>query len=390
MGRRIAAVVLIYCCTSIAWMFLGSTVLNRTSVSDNELRNRVASTWGGEQEQRQMTAFYRDAAKCVVDVRSARTRVDADVALEPRQKGLLWYNTYRVKFAGTYTFQNPTQSPIELHVYMQLPDPKAVYDDFSLTADGKPLTATFEDKAATALVTAPAGGAVVIGARYQSQGVDSWKYSFGQAVARVTDFELRLHTNFKSIDFPENTLSPTAKRETGNGWDLGWQYKNLVSGVQIALEMPQRVQPGPLAAEISYFAPVSLLFFFFLMLMITALRGIDLHPMNYFFLAAAFFSFHLLLAYLVDHIPVQAAFFICSAVSMFLVVSYLRLAVGPQFAMREAAGVQFVYLILFSYAFFFKGFTGLTVTIGAIVTLFAVMQMTGRVRWSEKFAPAHV
>jgi len=41
--------------------------------------------------------------------------------------------------------------------------------------------------------------------------------------------------------------------------------------------------------------------------------------------------------------------------------------------------------VLFSYAFFFKGFTGLAITIGAIVTLFVVMQMTGRVQWSEKF-----
>jgi hypothetical protein len=41
---------------------------------------------------------------------------------------------------------------------------------------------------------------------------------------------------------------------------------------------------------------------------------------------------------------------------------------------------------MFSYAFFFKGFTGLAVTVGSILTLFVVMQITGRVRWAEKFA----
>ena len=60
------------------------------------------------------------------------------------------------------------------------------------------------------------------------------------------------------------------------------------------------------------FAPVSLLFFFFLLFLLTALRGVDLHPMNYFFLAAAFFAFHLLLAYLVDWISIHLAFAICS------------------------------------------------------------------------------
>jgi hypothetical protein len=108
--------------------------------------------------------------------------------------------------------------------------------------------------------------------------------------------------------------------------------------------------------------------------------------MNYFSLAAAFFSFHLLLAYLVDHVSIHAAFAASSVVSIFLVISDLRLVVGTRFAAREAGLAQFIYLVMFSYAFFLKGFTGLAITIGSILTLFVVMQVTGRVRWAEKFA----
>src|SRR3954469_6593857 len=61
-----------------------------------------------------------------------------------------------------------------------------------------------------------------------------------------------------------------------------------------------------------------------------------------------------------------------------LAVSYLRIVIGPRFATREAAGAQFVYPVLFSYAYFSEGITGLAVTIGAIGTLFLVMQMTAR------------
>ena len=198
---------------------------------------------------------------------------------------------------------------------------------------------------------------------------------------------MRMTTNFKAIDFPENTLSPSEKQETASGWELEWNYKNLVSGFQIGMLMPEKLQPGPLAGRISFFAPVSLFFFFFLMFIITTMRGIELHPMNYFFLAAAFFAFHLLLAYMVDHVSIHTAFAVSSVVSIFLVISYLRLVVGTRFAAREAGLAQFIYLVMFSYAFFFKGFTGLSVTIGSILTLFVVMQMTGRMRWSEKFAP---
>ena len=167
------------------------------------------------------------------------------------------------------------------------------------------------------------------------------------------------------------------------GWQSTWQYSNLVSGFQIGVTMPAKLQPGPLAGDISYAAPVSL-FFFFLIFIITTLRKIDLHPMNYFFLAPAFFAFHLLLAYLVDHISIHAAMVLASLVSVTLEVTYLRLVVGLRFAALEAGTAQLIYLVLFSYAFFW--ITGLAIMIIAIITLFVLVQVTGRIRWSERFA----
>ena len=36
----------------------------------------------------------------------------------------------------------------------------------------------------------------------------------------------------------------------------------MVSGYEIGMAMPGKLQPGPLAGQISFFAPVSLFFFF--------------------------------------------------------------------------------------------------------------------------------
>ena len=41
--------------------------------------------------------------------------------------------------------------------------------------------------------------------------------------------------------------------------------------------------------------------------------------------------------------------------------------------------------MLFSYTFFFEGFTGLSITVLCILTLFVAMQLTGRMRWDELF-----
>ncbi len=42
--------------------------------------------------------------------------------------------------------------------------------------------------------------------------------------------------------------------------------------------------------------------------------------------------------------------------------------------------------MLFSFTFFWAGFTGLAITIGAILTLFVMMQITGRLDWAEVFS----
>ncbi len=404
MVKRIAAITFIFLCTSVAWMILGGTIFARTYDRAPGLRDKVVSNWGGPHRQKPPSAAYavfeNETTETVVegkterrtvrrrswrDVPLASSRIAVDLNLEHRQKGLLWYSTYAVRFAGRYSFTNPSPEEQEVRFAFPFPSEHAIYDDLAITIDGRPVAVTAEKKEAYATVRVPGNAAPVLEVSYRSQGLESWRYDFGADVAQVRDFDLRARTNFDAVDFPEGTLSPTSKRERGgSGWELAWSYRNLMTGQQIGIAAPERLQPGPLAGRISFFAPVSLLFFFFVMFILTALRRIDLHPMNYFFLAAAFFSFHLLLAYLVDHIEIHAAFAIASAVSVFLVVSYLRLIAGLRFAAAGAGSAQLVYLVLFSYAFFFRGFTGLAVTIGAIVTLFLAMQVTARVRWGAK------
>jgi inner membrane protein involved in colicin E2 resistance len=411
MLKRIVAIAFIFVCASAAWMVLGATVFSRTYDLDQQLEGQVASLWGAPQSQSPpaATAEYttRKTTETVVNGNKnsfteqvavvealplESSRVDVSLGLEHRQKGLLWYSTYKVNFDGTYVFRNATGHD-QVTFTLKFPAERAIYDDLVFTVNGAPVALTNEKNSATAKAAVKQGEAATLRVAYRSQGLDDWRYNFGggdvkagAGVAQVRDFRMRMRTNFKEIDFPESTLSPSEKRETGDGWELEWNYKNLVSGFQIGMAMPEKLQPGPLAGRISLFAPVSLFFFFFLMFIITTMRGIELHPMNYFFLAAAFFAFHLLLAYMVDHVSIHTAFAVSSVVSIFLVISYLRLVVGTRFAAREAGLAQFIYLVMFSYAFFFKGFTGLAVTIGSILTLFVVMQITGRVRWAEKFS----
>jgi len=43
-------------------------------------------------------------------------------------------------------------------------------------------------------------------------------------------------------------------------------------------------------------------------------------------------------------------------------------------------------VIIFSYTFFFKGYTGLAITVASIVTLAILMHATAKVDWETRFA----
>ncbi|MBK9169280.1 MAG: inner membrane CreD family protein [Bryobacterales bacterium] len=407
MTRRILAIVAIYLATCVAWSILGTSVFVRTSETSRELGGKVESIWGTRQVQASPSAWFwrplepaeADETKpdgkggeaprprrAKVNVPLESSRIEADLQLAHRRKGLAWYSTYTVAFAGAYRFVNPSSEEQEVFVEFALPEGQALYDEFRATFAGDDVSNQIRQAKLLVSRRVPAGGAIEFSGAYRSRGLDQWKYRFQEGVSQVNDFLLTMTTNFDRIDFPPNSLSATGRQKQGDGWRLEWRYAKLLSSLNIAMDMPAKLQPGELVGRITFFAPVSLMFFFFLLFIITVLRRIEIHPMNYFFVAAAFFAFHLLLAYTADLIDIHLAFAISSVVSVFLVISYLRLVVGIRFALREAGILQFLYLVGFSYTFFLKGYSALCVTVASIVTLFVVMQLTGRIRWAELFA----
>jgi hypothetical protein len=409
---RLLAIGFIFVCTAVAWSVLGSTVVDRTGQMDGRLAQEVAQLWGGhhvqvapqasvrrprevEEEVKEQDAggrtVVRTVRRAVIDeapfpAASSRVRVDLD--LDHRRKGLLWYDTYTVAFQADYRFVNPDPLEREVVVRFDFPSKEAIYDGFGVSLGGHeaPPTTDFSNGVALTERVAP-GGDLSLHVTYRSRGLGEWAYAFiREGVAQVRDFELTMTTDFDGFDFPAGTISPTEKVHSGKGWNLKWAFESLAAGKRIGIDPPNLLNPGPVTARITFFAPVSLLFFLSVMVILGVLSGTSLHPMNYFFLAAAFFAFHLLLAYLVDHMEMNAAFAIAASASVFLVVSYLRIVAGMRTALVQAGLAQLVFLVLFSYAFFFEGYTGLTVTLGAVLTLFVLMQLTARVDWGAVFA----
>lgn len=397
--------------TSIAWLVLGGVMTSRTSTQRFQLDASINELWGRPQHQQAPSLRFRwrtevlreqteqqDGKTKLVRVRetlehekpvsAASSSVAVALDLDPRLKGLIWYALYDVRFDGRYRYVHDEPERGALAIEFKFPDAAGIYDDFVLVVNGveRPEARRPSEGAVRLEVPVAPGEVVEYAVGYRSRGLDAWVYQPGEAAASLRDFTMAITTDFDAIDFAPSTMSPSTKARVGDGWRLDWRFRQVVTGQGIGLSMPTRLQPGELASALSFSAPISLFFFFLVVFVLATLRGLEIHPVNYLFLGGAFFAFHLLFAYLVDHVAVVPAFVAASVVSVALVTSYLRLVVSSRFAFVEAALAQVLYLIGFSLAHFFDHFTGLTVTVLSIATLFLLMQLTGRLRWAEVFA----
>lgn len=109
MVKRLAALVFIFLCTTVAWAILGSTIFYRTYNSDSQLKGRVASNWGAPQQQSPPTATYWEKfTKQITSTENGKeitrtaeqhrlrslaldkSRANVALHLDYRRKGLLW------------------------------------------------------------------------------------------------------------------------------------------------------------------------------------------------------------------------------------------------------------------------------------------------------------
>jgi inner membrane protein involved in colicin E2 resistance len=411
---RLFAIVCIWLGCAVAWMFLGSTLLWRSNEVSGPLRGEVHGLWGPPGRQLPPAGTYQvteksketvtttpeqgAAVKQVVEREKLtavpltldRSDIDAAFHLEHRKKGLLWFPTYQVDFHADYSFQNPTDQPqlgtLSFPLQGDASQASVSFDGFKVVDErGKPVDFRIEGGAAHWTDQFAPRARHRYAVAYRTRGTASWQYAMTAGTGRVRNLELRMKTDFVNVNFPPGTTSPTEHSAAAQGWQGKWRFESLISGAPIGIEMPQLLNPGPLASKVTFFAPLSLLFFFFVVAILASVNRRELHPMHYLLLGCAFFAFHLLFSYLVDHLEIAPSFLIASLVSLALVTTYARLFVGWRFALREMGISQLIYLVLFSYTFFWEGFTGLAITIGAILTLFVVMQITGRVHWSDVF-----
>jgi len=384
---RLFLIILIFCAVSVAWLILGSTIEYRTRDLTSRMSEEVNTMWGpGGLIQPAPTP------------NPIESNIQVTFDHENRYKGLIWFSTYTVDFTATYQVSategggSATATGSVVPFGFLLPAKATAIENLGVTFDGEALDVNQVKHGNCLAVDLPNDGKThTVAVTYRTYGRDYWLYDLsrgGQDTSMVRNLTLTATTDFRDIDYAEDRggKSPTAPAEpTDGGMRAQWRFENRDTREKIGIAVPSRQNAGAVAGRMAFAAPVSLFFFFTVLFTVIILKKVSLHPMHYLFISAGFFAFHILMAYLVDRIPLNYVFWICAAVSVLLVVSYMRLVAGVRFAVAYVGLAQLVYLVGFSYAFMWQGNTGLTITIAAIVTLFILMQATGRLDWNEVF-----
>ena len=187
------------------------------------------------------------------------------LGLEHRRKGLLWYDTYTVAFEADYRFANP--DPVERVVVVRFafPSKEAIYDGLrasSVNGREAPPATDFSNGVVLVERVAPGRGADAarglplararrVGLRVRARGRRA-----GERLRARDDDRLRAASTSRRAP---SRPSETSRR--GDGWTLQWAFESLAAGKRIGIDPPNRLNPGPVTARITFFAPVSLLFF---------------------------------------------------------------------------------------------------------------------------------
>jgi hypothetical protein len=385
--KRITAIVLIFLFAGGGWFILGAATDVRSSDRTQRLNGQVQALYG--------TTLVQRAPRFGIQIPGtdqfrwlmpAANDIKVELQSDYRKKGLIWYPTYRCSFNGAYTIANTDEAAQKVRLHFDFPAKGGTYDNFSIALDGESLMTPIDTAAGIdEILELDPGQSRILRVTYNTRGLDEWYYQMDPNVGRVQNLNLTVHTDFENFDYTEGSWAATQSGPSGNGMALSWITSDLITGQNIGIVIPERLNPGPLTTRITFFAPVCLLFFFVLVMTINILCRVDIHPMHYLFVAAGFFAFHLLLSYLVGVLNVHLSFIISAVVSVTLVTSYLKAALKGSFPWKVAIAGQLFYLILFSYSFFLKGITGLTVAIGSVITLAVLMRVTADLDWNEIF-----
>jgi len=167
---RFTGIVGVFVITAVAWLVFGAVMDGRTRSQSGELRGQVSELWGTVQSQQAPRLTFEwvteeteirsetvDGKVTEIRERVRRTQykemspessdITADIDLDQRLKGLMWYALYDVDFQGSWSYTHTEITDGWLRLGFSFPDASGLYDDFTFVVNGEDLARTLRPEA---------------------------------------------------------------------------------------------------------------------------------------------------------------------------------------------------------------------------------------------------
>ncbi|MCB1158435.1 MAG: hypothetical protein H7A25_00625 [Leptospiraceae bacterium] len=402
--------VLRYSLLVIFWLIFGAIsvaigfrISDRHQSTYSRNSKAVIDIWGGNIYQSPPSLTYNDYEiqevenKKTGELQKRRVLVNPNIGFHAqtlqikidknvRQKGLLKFPGYDLLFSGEYKLKNTLKRTENLNFYFELPQNAGNITDIVVILDGKEYT---EDTNLANGISwskeMQAGEEATFLIKYKAQGTGYFSYTLGNVQKEIKNLLINIQTDFEDYIIPERAMVPTRQASDGKISKIEWSSKNLITGQSVALKFQLSDDYGSIAAKLYFYAPLSLFLFLFLILLVTVAREIKLHPMHYLFIIVSFFIFYLLGSYMISYIGVIQGIIASLAVSTGILLYYIYLIGKSAELLQTVAGSAIIFQWIFSVAFFFPEHTGFTITISTILSFIALMKITAKTNWENKF-----
>lgn len=371
----------------LIWSVLMLRLEQRTYFALNRQLESVKKIWGGNLEQPMPSIRYKSFGSDVSTLtRGELAASDVRVKLEMdyRKKGLVYYTGYNAEFIGKYTVKNPQKEKIYLSFIFPYPmqQGEGILRDVKLLVNGQEEPANTEYQQNLALWTGllDAEQAIEFTLEYHGRGLNHFIYGF-EPGTQINQFTMTIQViGARNVDYPVSTMTPSNVETTGDGVTLTWALNRSLTEFNLGVILPDKLN---VAQQISVMTRRASAFFLLFIASVCLILKLARRPLSFIkigVLCAAYFLFYPLLAYLSMYMSVWLAFALAFAILGGLMFNYARIVDTRNAALAITLAYVF-YSGITSLAALFPAYTGLILTIEAVVLLLAVvMQVLSRYR----------
>lgn len=366
----------------LGWLLLAGRLEYRTYGAMSKQLNSVRQIWGGNLAQPMPSVRYKRFGSDVSSLSKGEihsSNIAVTLKMDYRKKGLVYYTGYNAEFTGKYKIQNPETENIYLSFIFPYPtrQGEGVLQNVKLLVNGKEDIEDTEYQPNLTLWTGVLGPteSLEITVQYDARGLDKFEYGFEPA-QQINNFNMKIDVQgAKELDYAESTMPPTeSSQETEAGKILSWKLDKALTQLNIGVILPDKLNVEKQLSIMMYRAPVFFVLFLVSLIAIIRLSGENLNFIPIVITSIAYFFFYPLFAYLVIYMGLTLSFIISFAAIGLLILNYIRILYGIKIGLSVVTAYIF-YLGITSLAALLPEYTGLILTIEAVVLMGIIMQV---------------